>query len=395
MYDLEHDGDGRNDLYQLLSHFQEMRGRQSALSHPGAPERDRTRGRSDKPKGASKPKTSKHKKQGSKDKSTSKSKRPRDEVEAPASQAKKKIGSSKVVQEKIGYKGDDAILHLKRYGAQKGWILECYPTTAGLQKQERWFMRVENGSKTTDSKGNICIQGCVWMMANSVTALFDQKEAPCDIMSVVACGPPNFFGDVGKPKKPITCSTPSSSKPAPTPKLPLKRALPLWVPMPTYNYSAQQFIHQKMSKSVDHVEFPVLHAAVKTALVPGAFDAANKHSLIELMCKYNCEFVANPHPMVRLANNQSSSQLAAVPATATAAVSAASSSDEDAPLAAKYADAYFVDKARESVKGVNVSALRAAMILVPGVSTCKSKDELIRLMVEQKFNYDVLTIVSD
>jgi len=99
--------------------------------------------------------------------------------------------------------------------------------------------------------------------------------------------------------------------------------------------------------------------------------------------------------MVRLANKQSSSQPAALAATATAAVTAAPSSDEDAPLAAKYADAYFVEQARESVKAVNVSALRAAMKLVPGVSTCKSKEDLIRLMVAQKFAYDVPTIVSD
>jgi len=346
-----------------MSQFQITRGRGSVSDKPGAPERDRTRGGSDKRKGSSKPK--KHQTKIN---------------DVP--KAKRRKGQSE------GYEGDAALRYLKKYGAKEGWVLECYPRA---KSTGRWFMRVENGLVMNDDKGNIVIKSCRWLEENSLTEVAKQfKPEPCDIEWVKAYGPLQFF---------VLEAVGSSSKPAPTPMRPLKRpvpeALPLWVPMPTFNYSAQQFIHQKMSKSVDHVEFAVLHAALKTALVPGAFHATNKNLLIELMCKYNCEFVAHPHPMVRLANKQSSSQPAALATTAAAAVSAASSSDDDAPLAAKYADAYFVDKARESVKAVTVSALRAAMKLVPGVSTCKSKEDLIQLMVAQKFADDVPTIVSD
>jgi hypothetical protein len=63
-----------------------------------------------------------------------------------------------------------------------------------------------------------------------------------------------------------------------------------------------------MSKSVDAITFSVLRDAMKTALVPGTGAAKNKNDLIELMCNYDCEFVAQPHPVVRLANKQSLSQ---------------------------------------------------------------------------------------
>jgi hypothetical protein len=108
--------------------------------------------------------------------------------------------------------------------------------------------------------------------------------------------------------------------------------------LPEYGLSAQQYILKQKSKSVDTVTFSVLRDAMKTVGVPGIDAAKNKDSLIELMCKYDCEFIAQPRPVVRVANKQSSSQPAVTltdghDAAATSAIEI--SSDDDAPLLVK------------------------------------------------------------
>ena len=186
MYDLEHDGDGRNDLYQLLSRFQEMRGRQSGPSNPGAPERDRTRGGSDKRKGSSKPK--KHQTKGTvvhKATASSSIKRNRNKLSDGCSESKRQKGQSE------GYEGDAALRHLQKYGAKEGWFLECYPRA---KSTGRWFMRVENGLVMNNAEGNIVIRSCRWLEENSLTEVAKQfKPEPCDIEWVKAYGPLQFF----------------------------------------------------------------------------------------------------------------------------------------------------------------------------------------------------------
>jgi len=54
------------------------------------------------------------------------------------------------------------------------------------------------------------------------------------------------------------------------------------------------------AKCVSLVEFAVLQEAMKRALVPGSAEAKTKDSLIEIMCSYNCDFVALPHPLIKL-----------------------------------------------------------------------------------------------
>ena len=186
MYDLKGDGEGRDAFYVLMSQFQITRGRGSVPDKPGAPERDRTRGGSDKRKGCSKPK--KHQPKGTvvhKATASSSIKRNRNKHSDGYSESKRQKGQSE------GYEGDAALRHLKKYGAKEGWFLECYPRA---KSTGRWFMRVENGLVMNDAEGNIVIRSCRWLEENSLTEVAKQfKPEPCDIEWVKAYGPLQFF----------------------------------------------------------------------------------------------------------------------------------------------------------------------------------------------------------
>jgi hypothetical protein len=283
LHDLKSDGEGRDAFYKLMSQFQDQRGRCFISDKPGAPEIDRTRGVSDKRKGSSK--------------SISKTK-----IAKTKKRSAKKADvslTSKRQKQHEGYETDDAHRQLGKFGAKEGWILECYPPDK-LKTSDRWFMRVENGLTMKDAEGNTLIRSCQWLQSNSVTETdVEHRPASVDIMSVKGYGPPSFFKDIARqPSNPVAAVRSKSVAEAP----------PRWVALPEYGFSAQLYIQKKMSKSVDAVTFPVLRDAMKTALVPGTGAAKNKNDLIELMCKYDCEFIAQPHPVVRLANKQSSSQ---------------------------------------------------------------------------------------
>ena len=82
------------------------------------------------------------------------------------------------------------------------------------------------------------------------------------------------------------------------------------------------------------------------ALVPGAGEAKNKDTLIELMCCYDCVYEALPKPLIRLGQReQFQSQASHLPQSQSAAAHVAaspaplvdldsnsSSSDSDAPI---------------------------------------------------------------
>jgi hypothetical protein len=321
MHDLKGDRAGRSDFYDVMRQFQNQRGRGSVSARPGAPETERTRGISDKRKGTSKPKPkSNHPallvavKDGA-----SKPKRRRDEEEEPIKSKKKR--ASNVVQDKKGYEGDDAIHHLTRHGAKPGWVLECYPNPKGVKNGERWFMIVENGLKITNSKGEPCIQCCVWMKTNSITERFGNEKEPCVIESVLACGPPNYFDDIEKTKKMTTAST---DKPAPhstTKAVTEVHALPAWQEVLVGWENAQgqlapgsvKYVLQKKAKEVEHLTYMQLRKAMLNANVKGVAYATNKDDLILLMCKFNC--------MYRMSQDLPEIYPAPKPAAATAAVS--------------------------------------------------------------------------
>jgi hypothetical protein len=345
MYDLEHDGDGRNHMYRMLSEFQEMRSRQCVFTRPGAPERDRTRGIADKAKGTSKPKSK------------------RQRVENPETVKSKKHRSSHS-QEK-GYKEDAAVRHLQKHGAKIGWILECYPDPEGLKKKERWFMRVENGLKTKDSKGETHITSCLWMKANSITEVFNEKAVSCEVLSVAACGPPSFFKDVGQPTKLKIATLPPASR------------------------AAKNF------------------AAASAAAAPPPPNLFSTTTSTWNIATDRAKKTAAPAVSGSDMNFDGSAWNIATDRAKKTAAPAVSDSDEDVPIAAKvvaaraatttnpWDDEWFLNKARDSVKAVNLLDLKAAMKAVPGANECRTKESLIFLMVRYNFTYDIPTIVSD
>jgi hypothetical protein len=332
-----------------MSQFQTQRGREFVSTKPGAPEQDRTRGTADIRKGSSKHKTTN-------DKPSQKRSRPKNDVSTHSSNK-----PSKRQQEPKGYEGDDAQRHLKKFGAKEGWLVECYPKDK--YSTERWFMRVENGLTVTDDQGDILIRKCRWLESNSVTTLCSSgiwaTPDTCDIESVKAYGPPDFFNDVvsiekpscgggsgggrgggsssgggGPARKEAKQSTQAGSQSkagaaALMPSVPVtwvKGTIGWGVP------GSAGFTLKKKATDVQLVTFPDLHKAMKSARVPGAAEASNKDTLIELMCFYNCEFVALPHPSIVLGKLQRVASSQSRPTPVQTQDKESSSSDPDAPI---------------------------------------------------------------
>ncbi len=104
-----------------------------------------------------------------------------------------------------------------------------------------------------------------------------------------------------------------------------------WGPAQTYKPHLQMYLTKKIAASVETVAVSVLRDAMMTALVPGVHVSSSKHSLIEIMCKYDCEFIAHPNPIVR-ARQKSVSQSDVPPPAARGPDESESSSDSDAPI---------------------------------------------------------------
>ena len=108
---------------------------------------------------------------------------------------------------------------------------------------------------------------------------------------------------------------------------------PCWVPAKTYHPNLQIYLTRKVAASVATVAVSVLRDAMMSASVPGVNASSSKHSLIEIMCKYDCEFIARPNPIVR-PRQQSLSQ-SDVSQPAARGPDSANSSDSDAPISKK------------------------------------------------------------
>ncbi len=83
--------------------------------------------------------------------------------------------------------------HIKKFGAKEGWVVEVYNDL----DSNRWFMLVENGfTYPKPRSADILIKACKWFKPNSVTELEEKtknKTFNCDILSVKAYGPPEYF----------------------------------------------------------------------------------------------------------------------------------------------------------------------------------------------------------
>jgi hypothetical protein len=172
----------RTSFYDSMCDWQEAAGRGQQLRHPGPAERDRTRGRADRQKGA---------------KQSAKKKAPKTVQCNQGSSAKRrrKVSAtpSSLITELSGLSGDKAVRHIKRFGAKEGWVVEVYNDL----DTDRWFMLVENGFTYPKPRSeDILIKACKWFKPNSVTELDEKtknKTFNCDVLSVKAYGPPEYF----------------------------------------------------------------------------------------------------------------------------------------------------------------------------------------------------------
>jgi hypothetical protein len=208
MYELNGDPAGRSHFYDVMRQFQSNRGRGSVSSKPGAPELDRTRGISDKPKGSSK-----GKRKATTDGSTNK--RTKTTTQSSIRSDRSSIfdatgvhGGGVAAQQTLKPaqhfdESDAAQRYLKKNGAHEGWILELFlndkfvPTPLPT---DRWFMVVEDGRAIRTASGETEIAKCRWMKTNSYTELDTafKNAYPVDIESVKACGPPSAFAPLRK-----------------------------------------------------------------------------------------------------------------------------------------------------------------------------------------------------
>ena len=167
----------RTSFYDSMCDWQEAAGRGQQLRHPGPAERNRTRGKADKAKGAKKGAKKKAPKKVQVEKGSTAKKRPKVSATAPSSLSS-------------GLSGDKAVRHIKKFGAKEGWIVEVYNDTDA----NRWFMLIQNGFTYKHPRtGDILIKACKWFKANSVTELQGWKTSPCDVETVVRYGPPEYF----------------------------------------------------------------------------------------------------------------------------------------------------------------------------------------------------------
>ena len=167
----------RTSFYDSMCDWQEAAGRGRQLRHPGPAERDRTRGRADRAKGA---------------KQSAKKKAPKTVDQGSNAKKRQKVSATPSTIS-TGLSGDKAVRHIKRFGAKEGWVVEVYNDL----DSNRWFMLIENGFTYPKPRSeDILIKACKWFKPNSVTELDEKtkhKTFNCDILSVKAYGPPEYF----------------------------------------------------------------------------------------------------------------------------------------------------------------------------------------------------------
>jgi hypothetical protein len=226
-----------------------------------------------------------------------------------------------------GRTGERATTYLGKYGAVPNWIVEVFPDDEHITYEpgDRWFMQVKNG-RVEGPDGAQIIQACRWMKKNSVREVDASypQDVQCELRNVKGYGPPEcpiFTMKASPPECPILNAAASVVHPTPQ---------PCWVPAKTYHPNLQIYLTRKVAASVATVAVSVLRDAMISALVPGVSASSSKHSLIEIMCKYDCEFIARPNPIVR-PRQQSLSQ-SDVSQPAARGPDSANSSDSDAPI---------------------------------------------------------------
>jgi hypothetical protein len=326
---------------------------------------------------------------------------------------------------------------IKIAGVRDGTFVEVYPMKSA-PPTDRWFLKVVDGHVVGTSK-KLSLAAGLWCCTNTLRLDPKQREVvSIEIKTILDEGPAAKFEIIGSTGRVLPkvvhaatagISTAHTAPPLPSSKHrsavatsnvesapqtpPLSSEISPWKEMPL-GWKSQNgriapgsidFVLRQKSTTVASVACGVLRKAMTTANVPQVQSAKNKNDLIELMCKFNCEY---SNGLIHAAKTASPAALRPVPS------GQSQEQDESVDLEALYhrvgrdrargpgqtpttATDYFFKKTEESVKSVSLENLRQAMKLkkLVGVDACREKGDLIRLMVAQDISYDVAVVISD